>query len=308
MTKSLTIRYRGRLSGCNYDCPYCPFAKRKDSRSVLDQDRQDLERFCNWVASRTNSISILFTPWGEAVVRRYYRDALIRLSHLDHIGTVAIQTNMSHKPEWVSAANPSRIAFWITYHPGQTALAPFLARLKVLDDLDVAYSVGCVATREHFDAIENLRAALPSHIYFWINAEEDLQGTYNASEVERLVAIDPLFELNNIAYPTQGLNCDAGLNSITVRGDGSIWRCHFVEQQIGNIYDPTFEVALKVRSCPNMTCNCHIGYGQLPILEYASLYGEGLHERRAQSPTRAEAQKRLAAFMKSQSNSESVER
>ena len=46
----LTILYRGPLASCNYDCPYCPFAKRRDSREQLRADRAALERFAGWAA------------------------------------------------------------------------------------------------------------------------------------------------------------------------------------------------------------------------------------------------------------------
>lgn len=296
MTRPLTIRYRGPLSGCNYDCGYCPFAKTKDSRATLTQDRRDLDRFCDWVAARTAPVSILFTPWGEALVRGYYRDALIRLSHLDTVETVAIQTNLSRSPDWAADADSRRLRLWVTYHPSETTLAPFLARIARLEGLGIGYSVGCVADRAQFDAIERLRAALPPHVYLWVNAEESLQGQYSAEEVERLVAIDPLFELNNRAYASLGLPCDAGESSITVRGDGSIWRCHFVETCVGNIYDGGLEAALIPRTCPKPSCNCHIGYGQMPVLDFPGLFGTGVTERCATSPTRQQAQDRLAAF------------
>ena len=32
---NFSILYRGPLASCNYDCPYCPFAKRRDSRAQL---------------------------------------------------------------------------------------------------------------------------------------------------------------------------------------------------------------------------------------------------------------------------------
>lgn len=293
---SLTIRYRGPLSGCNYDCAYCPFAKTTDSRATLAEDRSALERFCGWAERRTEPLSILFTPWGEALVRQHYRAAMIRLSHLAHIGTVAIQTNLSRSPDWASEADPARIAFWVTWHPTETPLAPFLARLAVLDRLGIGYSVGVVAVRTHFDAIARLRAKLPPHVYLWINAEESLQGQYSPAEVERLVAIDPLFELNNRAYASAGLSCGAGHSSITVRGDGSAWRCHFVETPIGNIYAPDFEQALYPRLCPKGSCNCHIGYSDLDMLDFAGLFGDGRLERRAASPTRIQAQARLERF------------
>ena len=36
---NLSILYRGPLASCNYDCPYCPFAKRRDDPAALRADR-----------------------------------------------------------------------------------------------------------------------------------------------------------------------------------------------------------------------------------------------------------------------------
>ncbi|MEU8270103.1 hypothetical protein AB0B89_23465, partial [Sphaerisporangium sp. NPDC049002] len=44
----LSILYRGPLASCDYDCPYCPFAKRRDSPARLREDRAALERFTGW--------------------------------------------------------------------------------------------------------------------------------------------------------------------------------------------------------------------------------------------------------------------
>ncbi len=33
------ILYRGRLASCSYDCAYCPFAKRRDTRDTLRRER-----------------------------------------------------------------------------------------------------------------------------------------------------------------------------------------------------------------------------------------------------------------------------
>ena len=38
----LSLLYRGPLASCNYDCPYCPFAKRRDSPQLLRADRAAL--------------------------------------------------------------------------------------------------------------------------------------------------------------------------------------------------------------------------------------------------------------------------
>jgi hypothetical protein len=49
--------------------------------AVLAVDKAKLERFVDWVASRSQGIyDVFFTPWGEALTRRWYRQAIHRLS------------------------------------------------------------------------------------------------------------------------------------------------------------------------------------------------------------------------------------
>jgi sulfatase maturation enzyme AslB (radical SAM superfamily) len=49
---NLTILYRGSLISCNYGCEYCPFAKRQQTAAELATDKQQLERFVNWISDR----------------------------------------------------------------------------------------------------------------------------------------------------------------------------------------------------------------------------------------------------------------
>jgi MoaA/NifB/PqqE/SkfB family radical SAM enzyme len=296
MTVPLTVLWRGPLSGCNYACRYCPFAKRKDSRATLAADKAALHRFAGWALGRARPLSILFTPWGEALIRRHYREAIVRLSHAPHIETVAIQTNLSAPLGWIAECDRCSAAFWATYHPGETDRARFVAKVHALEAMGVRYSVGMVALRSHFDEIERLRAELPPAAYLWINAEESLQGCYSDAEIERLTAVDPLFELNNRAWPSRGRACAAGETVISVRGDGEARRCHFVDTPIGNIFDPGFERRLTPEPCPKTSCNCHIGYSNLTDLEFGKLFGAGRLERRAAAPVRAAALDRIAAF------------
>jgi MoaA/NifB/PqqE/SkfB family radical SAM enzyme len=295
-TSGLTVLWRGPLSSCNYACPYCPFAKRKDSRRTLAEDKAALERFCGWAASRRFPVTVMFTPWGEALVRKHYREAMIKLSHAPNIFSVAIQTNLSFPVRWIEACNPAKAAFWATYHPGEVSRPTFLESIRRLEEMGVRYSVGVVALREHFDEIECLRAELPSSAYLWINAEDRLQGRYTGAEVERLAAIDPLFDLNNRSYRSRGQACEAGETAISVNGDGEARLCHFIDTPIGNIYDAGFEEALKARTCSRAFCNCHIGYTQLKALDLHGLFGEGFIERRAHAPSRDQALARIAAF------------
>ncbi|MGF7146746.1 hypothetical protein FHS96_000355 [Sphingomonas zeicaulis] len=293
MDPALTILWRGPLSSCNYACSYCPFAKRKDSRATLATDRAQLKRFTDWALARLYPLAILFTPWGEALVRRHYRDAITRLSHAPHVQTVAVQTNLSTPIDWIADCDRRSAAFWTTYHPGETNRPRFLERIHAMEAMGVRYSVGVVALRQHFDEIERLRADLPANAYLWINAEEALQGCYTEAEVERLVAVDPLFELNNRAWPSLGRPCAAGETAISVRGDGEARRCHFVDTPIGNIYDEAFEQALRPRTCPKLSCNCHIGYSHLKELALAEVFGAGMVERRAAAPVRDNVARRI---------------
>src|SRR5437773_727854 len=93
----LRILYRGPLESCNYGCEYCPFAKKEDAPETLAADENALNRFVDFIAARPNTdrLSTFFTPWGEALIRPWYRQALIRLTHLPNIERAAIQTNLS---------------------------------------------------------------------------------------------------------------------------------------------------------------------------------------------------------------------
>jgi MoaA/NifB/PqqE/SkfB family radical SAM enzyme len=293
--RPLTIYWRGALAGCNYDCAYCPFAKRRDSRETLTADRAALGRFVSWVSGRCAQTSILFTPWGEALIRRYYRDAMISLSHAAHVETVAIQTNLSCSLDWVRDCDLGAAAFWATWHPSEIDRRAFVDKIYALEALGARYSVGVVGVPAHFDDIKQLRAELPASAYLWINAEEALQERYAEAEIERLVAIDPLFELNNRRYASFGQACAAGETAIFVRADGEVRRCHFIEAPIGNIFDEGFEASLVARPCARASCNCHIGYSQMRALDFSGLFGPGLIERRAVAPQRGQAQARLQA-------------
>ncbi len=273
------ILYRGSLSSCNYECSYCPFAKTSNTRSELLQDQRELERFGAWVEARRERIGILITPWGEALVHRYYRRMMCRLSHLRPVYRISIQTNLSAALEDFDAANRETLALWATFHPSQISLARFVARCRELDAGEIRYSVGVVGLREHFAAIEELRRALRPEVYLWINAFKREPNYYRPDEIERLLAVDPYFHWNLHRHASAGKPCSAGETAFTVDGNGDVRRCHFVDGIIGNIYEPHFADCLKPRTCPAATCGCHIGYVHRPELGLERLYGMGLLER-----------------------------
>lgn len=277
---NLTLLYRGPLSSCNYGCPYCPFAKRKESRADHARDAAALERFITWAEGYSHAtLSIFFTPWGEALIRRRYQQAFVRLSALPHLRRVAIQTNLSCRLDWVEDCDKAKIALWATYHPGEADLRRFLAQCEKLTVAGVRYSVGVVGLKAHLSAIETLRAALPTEVYLWVNAYKREPDYYDPATLATLTALDPLFPINNTYHPSQGRACRTGEEVISVDGDGTVRRCHFVKTPIGNLYDPNFEACLRPRPCPNATCGCHIGYIHMPHLGLYEVFGEGILER-----------------------------
>ena len=275
----LDILYRGPLASCNYGCEYCPFAKRKDSRAQLATDREQWQRFVDWVTGcpPDDALGILVTPWGEALIRRWYQDGLAELSHLSQVTRCAAQTNLSGSLDWVAHANPDRLALWCTYHPEWTTLDEFRAQTKILADRGIPFSVGIVGQREHHAAALAMRAALPADVYVWVNAVKALH--YDAAEVAAWQAIDPLFQINLQRWPSLGARCGAGERAITVDGEGTMRRCHFIADRIGNIYDENWRTALQPRDCTNVDCHCHIGYVHLDYLELGKVFATGLLER-----------------------------
>ncbi|MEU6431999.1 STM4011 family radical SAM protein [Microbispora sp. NPDC046973] len=269
----LTILYRGPLASCDYDCGYCPFAKRRDTPEQLRADRAALERFTAWVAGQDAEISVLFTPWGEGLVRSWYREALVRLSWFGNVRRVAIQTNLSCRTGWLADAS-DRAALWVTYHPTQVAYERFLPKVR---SLPVRHSVGIVGDPAHLEHARRLRADLPPETYLWVNAQEG--RVYSDAEAADWTAVDPLFGYSRHAHPSLGLPCRTGDSVISVDGDGTVRRCHFVPEVLGNLYDGSYRPALRPRACPLPVCDCHIGYVHLEPLGLYDVFAGGVLER-----------------------------
>jgi hypothetical protein len=276
---SLLLLYRGTLASCNYDCGYCPFAKRRDSPEQLRADRRELARFREWVSTNPDGheISVLFTPWGEALTRSWYREALVALSHLGHVERVAIQTNLAARLSWVEAADPHRLAFWATYHPGQVARARFLQACETLRTYGIRHSVGIVGLPEHHAEAVALRSALPPETYVWVNAAEG--HSYDAAEEARWSALDPLFGYSVRPHASRGHPCWAGETAVSVLGDGTVRRCHFIPAPLGNLYDGSYLARLGPRPCSAHQCDCHIGYVHLKRLGLHDVFAGGVPER-----------------------------
>ena len=281
----LTILYRGPLASCDYDCGYCPFAKRRDTPEQLRADRAALRRFTTWVGEQAASgdrISILFTPWGEALTRSWYREAMVELSHLPHVNRVAVQTNLSCRLDWLEQADLDTLALWCTYHPDQVEFDRFLGKHRQLVRQGVRHSIGIVGQPEHLEAARRMRAALDPATYLWVNAAEG--RTYSDTEAKQWSEIDELFHVSRLPHASLGRACRTGESVISVDGEGLVRRCHFVSrtdtrEELGNLYDGSFREQLRPRPCPLLQCDCHIGYVHMPELELYSTFRNGVLER-----------------------------
>lgn len=277
---TLRILYRGPLASCNYDCPYCPFAKRRDTRETLARDAANLQRFVEWVETTGLRVAVLFTPWGEGLVRKHYVEALIRLSHAANVERVAIQTNLSSNLRWLPRANNQTLALWCTYHPGEISRDAFLERIGRLRAARVRFSVGMVGLRDHLPEIEALRAQLPRDEYLWINALSPRpEGYYSADDLRYLSSVDPHFAFNAQPPGSLGAACRAGDLTISVNGDGDVRPCHFVNTDLGNLYDGTFMARRQRMRCPIEICDCFIGYAQRTDLDLVRQFAQGALER-----------------------------
>ena len=269
------ILYRGFLDSCNYDCHYCPFAKKKNTSEELLADSIALDNFTNWATARTEKLSVLITPWGEGLIRGYYQKAMVKLSHLESIEKIAIQTNLACKIDWIEKVNKEKFALWITYHPKEVAYDKFVAKCKQLIAMGIQFSIGIVGVKEHFEAIEKLKNEI-SERYIWINGYKREQDYYTTSEKKWLTQKDELFPINNTVYKTKGKKCAAGFSSFSIDGNGDVYRCHFIKNKIGNIYKNDLNDIKKAEPCTNTECRCYIGYLNLKALQLENIYKENL--------------------------------
>ncbi len=277
---NLSVLYRGYLTSCNYGCGYCPFAKRIESRTRLADDRRALKKFEDWITGQVHHVwRVLFTPWGEALVRSWYRETITRLTWVDHIESVAAQTNLSCRLDWIEACNLDKLALWTTFHPTEVKRSVFVRKLLRLHERGIRVSVGAVAVVEAFEEIEQLRRDLPADLYLWVNPQQPRPRPYSPTELEFLSSIDPHFTITSRAHQTFGQPCRTGLTSFTVDGSGDMRRCHFVDDVIGSIDQPDWEQALVPRTCPNRSCRCYLGLAHFEPLGLEQLYGPNLLER-----------------------------
>ena len=281
--RCLTILYRGPLASCNYDCPYCPFAKRRDSPEQLRADRAALDRFVDWVRRNPDGRP----PVGPVhAVGRGADPPLVPATRSSSCRgcrmwtRVAIQTNLAARLDWLADGRPARLALWATYHPGpgraRTGSWPSAAELDELGRaLLASASSACPSTSTRPGA---LRAALPAQVYLWVNAAEG--HTYDAARTADWTAIDPLFGYSVPAARVAG-------QRVPGRRDGRLGRRRRHGPPVPLHPDAAGQPVRRLlpgrlcarAPCANAVCDCHIGYVHLKRLPLYDVFAGGVLER-----------------------------
>jgi MoaA/NifB/PqqE/SkfB family radical SAM enzyme len=283
----LAALYRGPLSSCNYACRYCPFSKRRETEIQLNRDRAALSRFRTWLEGHVqHRWKVFFTPWGEALIRSWYREAIADLSQQPHIESLTVQTNLSCGLTWLAQCRPDRVSLWATYHPTETSADAFLQKVHTVCDLGIRICVGTVGVPEFLSTIAEMKRRLPPEVYLWVNAQQPRRRSYTSEELHGFQAIDPQFLLMARRRPSFGKSCSTGEYSFTVDGNGDMRRCHFVDEIIGNCYKPDWESALQPRTCPNRFCDCFLGRSHFLSDELSPFFGSTALERLPKHPER----------------------
>lgn len=253
------IYYRGIAKDCNYACSYCILSKSKDY-SRLDDERY-LNKFVNYMRKTKfyQPVSIMFTPYGEALNKDYYYKAIAILTQSNNVAEVCCQTNGSFtakeffKKMQKYKANLKKISLWVTFHP-ETVGAKIYDFANQLIELSskITVSVGVVGLKEYRSEIATLYNIIPPRIYYWINKPEGLK----TQPSELFDKIDKNYHLENKINKCDVNTCSAGILSLVIKEKGEVYLCHQSKNSIGNLY--TDDVIVREKSAQR--CDCYLTY------------------------------------------------
>ncbi len=268
------ITYRGMLRSCNYSCSYCPFAKRKYSKTESQKDQESLATFFHEIEQRKEEVSILIAPYGEAMIHKYYQETLIRFSQLNQVKQIGIQTNGSFSIEEFTflveklGGVAAKIHFWISFHPEMIEQKSFVEKVREISK-NFPLCVGVVGEEKKLPEIVKLRREIPDKIYLWINRMDGMKGNYQPETIEQFLAIDPMFSWELKTWKAQTCHC------IGQGGEA----LHGFYQGKGSLASCIRHLDSTAR-CKGNQCNCYLSYSHLNHFRQAqNFFGIGAHLR-----------------------------
>ncbi|MDH6307047.1 hydroxymethylpyrimidine pyrophosphatase-like HAD family hydrolase [Parabacteroides sp. PF5-5] len=271
------IYFRSSLNSCNYQCSYCSFGRKKKADD-LDKDRESLQRFYEKISTLKNVLKIMFIPYGEGLIHKYYREYMIRLSLLPQVEGISCQTNLSFSSSLFLKeiesfkAEKSKLKLWASFHPEMVGVDTFVKKAHQLFYAGIELCVGAVGCKENKHIIEELRKKLDKRIYLFINA---LQGSKHPLKDEDnlfFTTIDPLYAFDFKNAKANPVHCRGGKDSFFVNANGDMQACPRSSIQIGNLYDNTI---IKESFCNKKRCDCYIAYSNLEQTPLSRIMGNG---------------------------------
>lgn len=261
-----TVIYRGSIKSCNYRCSYCPFSKHRSLRGEIENDRESLFRFCRSISERAvseNIGAVFITPYGEAAIHKYYWNAMAKISQIDVIERVGIQTNLSFESSEMlehfekAGGLKEKLSLWATFHPEMTCADDFAEKCIMLNDSGVSVCAGAVGVPENISVIKLLRRKLPHEVYLWINKMDGLKRNYTRDEVNSFLSVDPFFENELMMHTAVPEMCEG---RCFVEADGKIHTCNISKSKSANWYDKDTALIYSAE-CIRKNCSCYLAYG-----------------------------------------------
>lgn len=151
MTKN--IFFRGEIDFCNYSCSYCPFAKKSLSKEKIQKESENLEKLFVYVKNLDENVNIMITPYGEALIHPLYQEFMARISTLENVRKIGIQSNLSVDTDKLintlskNHADYSKIMLWATFHSEYADIENFCNKANSLSEL-ISISCGIVANKK----------------------------------------------------------------------------------------------------------------------------------------------------------------
>lgn len=272
-----TICYRGSLKSCNYHCSYCPFSKHRALTRELMRDQEQWSMFCRSLKTRAAALdagAVLVTPYGEALIHPWYWEGLGSLSAINSLDAVGCQTNLSFcaadslRLFDLAGGHRKKLRLWATFHPEMISVSRFAKQVHLLCQEGILLSVGAVGVPENLPLLKELRKALPSEVYLWVNRMDGLRRAYTPEEKKAFTELDPYFPQELMRRKADMEQCQ---DRLFIEGSGTLRACCLSQTGQEDWYAlPALKTPLK---CGRSACTCYLAYAGRRDYEYGSVFG-----------------------------------
>jgi len=234
-------------TGCEYHCPYCSYAveDRRGFLAAMETRRPPPDWKNAWLRlrERLGEAQVLVSGGGEPASHPDFPILLTDLSELHHVG---VDTNLSWRGEQLrelaGGLSPERVRFHASFHPSETTLDDFIAKLKELAGPGFRCETRWVAYPPFLDRLSGYRVRFASEgLRFSVTPFcGQWQGrrypeSYSSQE-RRAILGDPAGEPDAPADPVRhlmrraadtpgGRLCRAGSSYGCIMPDGMFYRC-----------------------------------------------------------------------------------